>query len=131
MSESILTSTKSALGIAEDDTAFDSEITMHINSVLADVHQLGIGPDDGYEIADATETWADLLVDEKRYNGVASYVFLKVKMLFDPPSVGYVLTAYEKVLDKMEWRISNARENIVFPTPPDVDAGTVLDGGEL
>lgn len=129
---SILTDTKAALGIAADYEAFDTELVMHINSVIADLDQLGIGPTEGpgYEIVDDTNEWSELLEDETRYNAAKSLMYLKVKMLFDPPSVGYVLTAYEKMIEKAEWRLNVAREVIVYPTPPDEDI-VVLDGGEL
>jgi hypothetical protein len=120
MAGSILTDTKTALGLAEDYTAFDAEITMHINSVFADLNQLGIGADEGFEMANAQDTWDELIGTEKRYNSVKSYVYLRVRMLFDPPSTGYVLTSMEKLIKEHEWRINIAREEIVHPPPPPV-----------
>jgi hypothetical protein len=120
MAGSILTDTKKALGLAEDYTAFDPEITMHINSVMATLNQLGVGPPDGYAIVNAGDTWDELIADEKRLNSVQSYLFLRVKMLFDPPSTGYVLTALEKIILEAEWRITNAQDEIVHPPPPPV-----------
>lgn len=114
---SILTDTKKALGLAEDYTAFDPEIIMHINSVLADLNQLGIGPATGLAIANATTEWDELLGSELRYNAVKSYTNLRVKMLFDPPNLGYVITAMEKEIEKAEWRINVAREDIDHPQP--------------
>lgn len=115
MPGSILVETKAALGLAADYTPFDPEIIMHINSVLSDLNQLGIGPEAGFEITDDSQTWTDFLADELRLNNVKSYVQLSVKMKFDPPSVGYVLTAMEKQLEKAEWRINVAREEITYP----------------
>ena len=123
MAGSILTDTKKALGLAEDYTAFDPEITMHINSVLATLHQLGIGPETGYAIANSSDTWDELIADEKRLNSVQSYLYLRVKMLFDPPSVGYVLTAMEGMIEEAEWRITVAQDEIVRPPAPPVVVG--------
>lgn len=128
---SILNDTKKSLGLADDYEAFDQEIIMHINSVFGDLNQLGLGPNEGYEIADATNEWNEFILDEPRYNSVKSYMHLRVKMLFDPPTLGYLITAIEKVIEKMEWRLNVAREDIVYPVPPEPDEGVVLDGGEL
>lgn len=131
MPDSILTGTKQSLGITEEVTNFDAELTMHINSVFADLNQLGIGPDNGYQMANKDDTWDELIGEDSRYNQVKSYVFMRVRMLFDPPSLGYLITAYEKMIKEAEWRINTAREDIVNPAPPDPDPGEVLDGGEL
>ena len=129
---SILDTTKKALGLDADYTPFDPEIIMHINSVLADLNQLGLGPSAGFMIEDRAATWDQFLaptlppVDppvaagDPRFNNVKSYAFLKVKMLFDPPNTGYVLTAMEKLIEQAEWRINVAREDIVNPPPPKV-----------
>jgi len=144
MAGSILDDIKQGLGLASDDNAFDVEILLHLNSVLADLNQLGIGPDEGLMIEDSTPTWADLLNNEKRINNVKSYMVLRVKMLFDPPTLGYLITMSEKAIEKAEWRITNAQDDIVNPVavttldPPEytvdgVDWGevTVVDGGEV
>src|SRR3954463_13065004 len=124
MAGSILTDTKKALGLAEDYTAFDPDIIMHINSVMSTLHQLGIGPPAGYAIINSGDTWDELIGDELRLNSVQSYMYLKVKMLFDPPSLGYVITAMEKLIDEATWRITVAQDEIVSPPPvvvPPVD----------
>ena len=94
---SILAETKKALGLAPEYAPFDADILMHINSVFADLHQLGVGPTDGFSIVNAQDTWDELIGTDKRLNNVKSYVFLRVKMLFDTPTTGYVLTAREKI----------------------------------
>lgn len=136
MVDSILTSTKNALGLAEDYEPYDPELVMHINSVLATLNQLGVGPKDGYEITDKTQTWTQLLTNEgalfpeKRLNDVKSYVFMKVRMLFDPPSVGYVVTAWEKMIAEAEWRIMVTQDGILNPPvtiPVDDDLEIVID----
>jgi len=120
-SGAILTDTKKALGLADDYTAFDPELVMHINSVIATLNQLGVGPVEGYAIVNNTDTWDELIGDEKRLNNVQSYLYLRVKMLFDPPSVGYVLTALEKMIEEAEWRIMVAQDEITYPPPPPVE----------
>ena len=121
MVDSILTTTKNALGLADDYEPYDPELIMHINSVMAILNQLGVGPSDGYVITDKTQTWSELLtnegyaVEEKRLADVKSYVYMKVKMLFDPPSVGYVVTAWEKMIEEAEWRITVAQDDILHP----------------
>jgi hypothetical protein len=136
--DSILTSTKAALGLLEDDTNFDAELIMHINSVLSTYNQLGLGPLEGYAITDKTQTWTAFLGSELRYNDAKSLLYLRVKMLFDPPTVGYVVTSYEKVIEEMTWRLNIAREEIDHPAPvlviddEDEDIGgefVILDGG--
>lgn len=122
---SILEDTKKSLGLAADYTPFDADIVMHINSVLADLTQLGVGPEAGFEISGSAEAWASFIADEPRLNSVKSYLFLRVKMLFDPPGTGYVLTSMEKMLEKAEWRINMAREEIDHP--PVVDTVMVID----
>lgn len=118
MAGSILSDTKKALGLADDYTPFDAEIIIHINSVLGTLNQLGVGPEEGYAIENKNQTWDDLLNDDPRLNSVQSYVYLKVKMLFDPPSVGYVLTAMEKMILEAEWRVTVAQDEIKVPPPP-------------
>lgn len=117
---SILDDTKKALGLASDYTPFDTEIMMHLNSVLANLNQLGIGPELGLEVIGSMNTWDELIGEEKRLNHVKSYIYLKVKMLFDPPNVGYVLTAMEKQIDQAEWRVMVAQDDIIHPAPPPV-----------
>lgn len=132
---SILAETKGALGLDPEAVGFDPELILHINSVLSDFNQLGIGPDAGYAITGADETWEDFLGTDPRYSAAKSLAFLQVKMLFDPPQVGYVLTAYEKLIEKAEWRLNNAREEIIHP--PVVEAEVldenviILDPGEI
>jgi len=121
---SILNSTKKALGLAEDYTPFDPEIIMHINSVLGTLNQLGIGPEMGYAIADATPTWEEFLGNDPRLNPAQSYMYLRVKFLFDPPDVGYLVTAFEKQIEQLEWRLNVVREDALGTTTTVYDGGT-------
>lgn len=104
-SESILTSTKKLLGLTEDYTHFDVDIIMHINSVLAILCQLGVGPAEGFSIEDDKAQWSDFLKNDDRLNLVKSYVHHKVRLLFDPPLSSAVLEAIERTIKELDWRI--------------------------
>lgn len=117
MSDSILTSTKKTLGIDEDYTDYDPDIIMHINSAFGTLHQLGIGPDEGFAIEDAEPTWTEFLGGDERYNGVKQYVYLKVRLLFDPPDAAYLVAAFEKQIEQHEWRLNVVREGDEWVDP--------------
>lgn len=115
MSSSILESTKLMLGIPVEHTAFDLPIIGHINTVLADLTQLGVGPEAGFEIVNNEAVWADFLGPNPQLNAVKSYVYMRVRLLFDPPSIGFVLSAMKEQIDKMEWKINVLVDNEVSP----------------
>lgn len=117
MSTSILTSVKKTLGLEADYTVFDADIIMHINSVLADIHQLGIGPETGFEIEDASSTWADFFGPVKPLNSLKSYVYLRVRLLFDPPTNSYLVDAIKEQINKWEWRVNVYREGESWTDP--------------
>lgn len=123
MDDSILTSTKKVLGIDEGYTAFDPDIIMHINSVLSTLTQLGVGPDTGFMIEDDAPIWSDFLGDDPRFNSVKSYTYLRVRLLFDPPSTGYLVTALNEQVKELEWRLNVVREGESWtdPNPPVTD----------
>lgn len=105
--ESILTSIKKMLGLTEEYDYFDMDIIMHINSVFMTLKQLGVGPAEGFFIEDATATWTDFIEDVSKLQAVKTYMFLKVKLLFDPASVGSsTLAAYERMIQEFEWRLN-------------------------
>ena len=117
MSDSILTSTKKVLGIEELYTAFDVDILMHINSVFSTLHQLGIGPVDGFFIEDATPTWTTFLGTDPRLNSVKTYVYLKVRILFDPPGTSYLIDSLRNQAEELEWRLNVVRETDDYVDP--------------
>lgn len=121
---SILNDTKKVLGLEADYDAFDLDILMHINSVFTVLEQLGIGPAGGFAIEDATAEWDAFLAGDPRLNSVKTFVFLRVRLLFDPPSTSYLITASEKQAEELAWRLSTYRETQVVRT-----SETVLDGG--
>lgn len=102
--ESILNSTKKLLGIFSSVDAFDTELILHINSVLSALVQMGIGPSEGYAITNADNTWSQFLGDDKRLESVKTYVFMRVRLLFDPQSNSSVIQAYENQIKEFEWR---------------------------
>ena len=104
MQESILTSIKKLLGITADYKHFDTDIIMHINSVFMVLMQLGLGPEDGFSISDDSATWSDFIADKKWLEAVKSYVYLRVRLLFDPPQNGTLMNAMEKQIAEFEWR---------------------------
>lgn len=106
MSDSILISTKKALDIPENYNVFDQNIIMYINSVFSTLNQLGIGPEKGFEIADATTTWSHFLGGNAKFNSVKTYMFLRVKTLFDPPGTSFLLDAIKAQIQELEWRIN-------------------------
>ncbi len=109
MNDSILNSVKLQLGILPEYTVFDQQLILAINTAFSILHQLGVGPKDGYAIEDESNRW-DEVVTKQSLNMVKSYVFLKVKLLFDPPATSFVLEAYNKQLAEMEWRINSEVE---------------------
>ena len=117
MTNSILDSTKKNLGIAADYTAFDQDILMHINSAFSTLNQLGIGPVDGFMIEDETAVWDDFLLSDLRLNSVKTYVYLSVRLLFDPPPTSFTLSALTEQKKELEWRLNTYREEEGW-TPP-------------
>lgn len=115
--ESILTNTKKILGLAEDYEAFDFDVVTHINSTFSTLDQLGIGPEGGLVIEDKTSTWDELAVAPGWLSMIKTYTYLKVRMLFDPPSTSFTQEAMNKQIAEHEWRLSNYRELTVAPVP--------------
>lgn len=103
--ESILTSIKKLLGITEEYEHFDVDIIMHINSVFMILTQLGVGPAEGFSIKDKTTTW-DEFVPENQLESVKSYVYMKVKLLFDPPLSSAVIECTNRQISELEWRLN-------------------------
>ncbi len=109
--DSILTSIKKLLGIAEEYTHFDGDLIIHINSVFSILTQLGVGPSDGFAIEDDSATWDEFVQDNKTIESVKSYVYLKVKLLFDPPLGSAVSESMNKLIGELEWRLNVAAES--------------------
>ena len=106
MDSSILTSIKKLLGIAEEDTSFDQDIIMHINTVFAILSQLGVGPANGFSIEDDSAIWEDYLGNATNLELVKSYIYMKVRSMFDPPTSSILADAMNKNISELEWRIN-------------------------
>lgn len=106
--DSILISIKKLLGIAEEYTHFDADIIMHINSAFSVLTQLGVGPASGFSIEDDSAYWDDYIGDDHRLEMVKTYVFMKVRVIFDPPTSTTVMQALNSRISELEWRLNVA-----------------------
>ena len=110
--DSILTSIKKLLGIAQECTDFDMDLTIHINSVLMILTQLGVGPEKGFTIKDSRDLWKDFLEDDlSKLEAVRTFVYLKVRLIFDPPSNSAVIESINRTISELEWRLNVAAES--------------------
>lgn len=109
--DSILTSTKQSLGITEEYEYFDSNIIMHINSVFMILTQMGVGPENGFRIEDKTAEWSDFISEDDNLEAVKSYMYLKVRLLFDPPLSSAVMNANNQCINELEWRLNFGAES--------------------
>lgn len=122
---SILASTKAALGMTEDYKAFDQQIIMHINSIFSILQQMGVGPKKGFAIKDDSTFWSDYTDNELELQMVQSYMYCRVRILFDPPMNASLLDALKTQYQELEWRLNVA----VDPGKKDVDVDESLDQG--
>lgn len=121
VTDSILNDIKKLLGFDPDYKVFDTDIILHINSVFSTLRQLGIGPVDSFEITDESETWADFFAESKNFNDVRTYVWLRVKLLFDPPPTSFAIESFKKQAEEIEWRLNVTREGVEHPwTDPEI-----------
>ena len=108
--ESILASIKKLLGIDEEYDHFDQDLIMHINSVFMILNQLGVGPAEGFSIQDSKSVWSDFIPAGSNLEAVKTYVHLKVKLMFDPPSNSAVIEAINRTIAELEWRLNVASD---------------------
>lgn len=113
--ESILLTVKKSLGLAASYTAFDPDVIMHINSVMLDLNQLGLGPTGGFVITGEDELWTDFIGARKDLVAVQSLTYLKVRLLFDPPQTSFVVDSINKQIEKFEWRLMVQAEPMTIP----------------
>jgi hypothetical protein len=115
MEESILTSTKKILGLEADYTPFDLDVMTHINAAFSLLNQLGVGPVEGFSIEDEEAVWDDFTgVPPNQLHLVKTYVYLKVRVLFDPPSTSFLLQAANDQVKEYEWRLNIFREDVIL-----------------
>lgn len=110
MNESILESIKKLLGIDTEYTVFDQDILIHINSVFMILRQLGVGPDEGYKITSKNNIWSEFSEDDVFIESVKTYVYLKVRMYFDPPQNSAFAQAIQAQIAELEWRLNVASD---------------------
>lgn len=108
METSILNSIKNLLLVPDDLTEFDNMIITHINSVFLNLAQLGVGPEEGFSIEDETAEWDEFISDNAQLQSVKSYMYLKVKLLFDPPLSSSVIESMNRQIAELEWRLNVA-----------------------
>lgn len=106
MDESVLDSIKELLGIKPEYTYFDPAIIMHINSVMLILNQLGVGPATPYHITGRADLWTDFISDITSIEAVKTYVYCKVKLIFDPPTSSSLLDSLKRTADEFEWRLN-------------------------
>lgn len=110
MVDSIFNSIKALLGIAEGEDSFDVELVMHINSVIAQLYQLGLETANGFVVTGPDELWSSLLNNRTDLEYVKTYIFLKIRLSFDPPQNSFLVTAVESQCKELEWRINSEVE---------------------
>lgn len=108
--ESILNSVKKNLGLDEAYDVFDADVIMHINTVFTILNDLGVGTDEVFYIESDAETWSQFLGDSPNYNAVKTYVFLRVKLLFDPPNNSFLITSLNEQIKELAYRMNERRE---------------------
>lgn len=112
VTDSILLSIKKLNNVSADYTAFDDDFVLYINSALSDLHQVGIGSQQGFQIFDKNDLWDDFVEEDPRLNQIKTFVGLKVRLMFDPPASSFAIAMMEKQLDEQLNRLKYAQEDI-------------------
>lgn len=110
--ESIIPSIKKMLGLDDDYTPFDMDVIVHINSAFMKLTQLGVGPKEGFEVTDYDQTWDQFVTNNVKLGAVKNYVYLQVKMMFDPPTNSYIMDAMKQQADELGWRLNVMAESV-------------------
>ena len=110
MDESILNSIKKLLGLPSDYTVFDQDILIHINTVFMILNQMGVGPESGYRITSSDNVWSEFIDDVSRMESVKTYIYLKVRLIFDPPQNSALIQAIQSSISELEWRLNVAND---------------------
>lgn len=112
MDGSILNDIKKLIGIKSTDINYDTDIIIFINSVFTDLNQMGVGPSDKpYSITDDKNKWSEF-VEEGMLENVKKYIYLRVKVVFDPPTNSFLLNSMKEETKEMEWRLNVRGESI-------------------
>lgn len=110
METSILKTVKKLVGVEDEYTVFDTDLIVHINTALMSLIQLGVGPSTGFVVTGTMETWKQFLGSDRDFQGALTYVYLKVKLIFDPPATSFAIESMNKVLADLEWRLNAQAE---------------------
>lgn len=105
MENSILLTIKKLLGLSDDYDAFDMDIMIHINMVFNILNQMGVGPKEGYMITSPSNTWDEYIRDSRKLEMVKTYIYLKVRQIFDPGTSSALNNAIEAQISELEWRL--------------------------
>lgn len=127
MTDSILNTTKKLLGIAEENTEFDLDIILHINSVFTILTQLGVGPSKGFSILDSSAVWSDFIPEGEMMEAVKSYMACKVRMLFDPPTSSTTMQALQNMCSELEWRLNVLCDNTSSEVYTESEVSDIVD----
>lgn len=127
MEDSILKTVKKAVSISEDDTSFDLDILMNTNSAMSNLHQYGIGPEAGLTVEDENAKWFDLGIPQAQLNMAKTYVCLKVRLAFDPPTTSFHIDAIKDQIAEQEARLSAYRETLLAPEIPLGEVGEEVE----
>lgn len=111
--DSILSSIRKLVGGEEDCDYFDTDLIIHINSVFSILHQLGVGPSGGFSITDESSVWTDFIGNSAVIESVKTYVYLKVKLIFDPPASSAVIESINRTISELEWRLNIAANSAI------------------
>lgn len=114
---SILKETKHVLGLGADYTPFDQDVILHINSIFGILHQLGVGPEEPFYIQDDSVTWSDFIQGSNQINMVKTYMYLRVRLLFDPPTTSFAIKAMEDQIREFEYRLNTVSEETKWQDP--------------
>ncbi len=112
LNDSILVSVKKMLGLEDEYTPFDTDIMIDINAALMKLTQLGVGPKEGFQVTDYNNSWSEFITNDVLLGGVKTYVYLQVKMLFDPPTNSFVMDAMQRQADEIGWRLNVQAESV-------------------
>lgn len=123
MADSILESVKKLVNIYSSNPDFDLDVILHTNSAIAILTQLGVGPVEGFMIEDDTATWQDFLGTDPRLTPAKSFIYLQVRLLFDPPTTGPQIKSFEEQMKEFAWRLNVTMEETIWvrPTPEEVN----------
>lgn len=114
MEDSILVSTKHILGLSEDYTPFDLDVITHINAAFSTLSQMGVGPTDAIVIIDDSALWTEIDISPNQLSMLRSYIFLKVRLAFDPPTTSFAIESFKQQSQELEWRMNVSREGEVY-----------------